>query len=208
MLHHGDCFECLYPLPQGAIVITDPPYGIGYQSSRTRGKPMHWHSKAIASDGDLSARDRVLDGVEVFACFGSPKTSAPAGTVATLVWDKGPASGMGDLSFPWKPSFEFVWIGGKGWSGHRGEGVLRHQITSYASMGREHPNQKPVSLLEHIIAKAPAGVIVDPFMGVGTTGIACANIGREFIGAEIDRGYYDIACQRIGAAQSQGRLFA
>jgi DNA modification methylase len=53
-----------------------------------------------------------------------------------------------------------------------------------------------------------AKTILDPFMGSGTTGVACANLGRKFIGIEIEEKYFDIACERITAAQSQGRLFA
>jgi DNA modification methylase len=53
-----------------------------------------------------------------------------------------------------------------------------------------------------------AATILDPFMGSGTTGVACANLGRKFIGIEIERKYFDIACERIAAAYAQGRLFA
>ena len=52
------------------------------------------------------------------------------------------------------------------------------------------------------------GVVLDPFMGSGTTGVACANLGRKFIGIEIEPKYFDIACSRIDAAYRQGRLFA
>jgi hypothetical protein len=169
---------------------------------------MHWHNKTIANDDDCSARDTALDGVSAFACFGSPKVLPPDGTRATLIWDKGPASGMGDLSFPWKASFEFIWIGGDGWVGRRDEGVLRHLIVTSASMGRVHPNEKPTTLIEHIIGKAPGRLVVDPFMGSGTTGVACANLGRPFIGIEIEPRYFDIACERISYAQRQQRLFA
>ena len=53
----------------------------------------------------------------------------------------------------------------------------------------------------------PNELICDPFMGSGTTGVACANLGRKFIGIEIERKYFDIACERIEAAYAQGRLF-
>jgi len=125
-----------------------------------------------------------------------------------LVWDKGPASGMGDLSFPWKASFEFIYIGGKGWSGFRDEGVIKNcWIVTRASMGRVHPNEKPVDLLRHICEKAPGNTILDPFMGSGTTGVACARLGRKFIGCEIEPRYFDIACRRIEAAYRQADMF-
>lgn len=207
-LYLGDCRE-IAPTLQGVdCVVTDPPYGIGYKSSHTRGKPSHWHNKQIQSDDDCSVRDEALDGVPAFACFGSTKTLPPDGTRATLIWDKGAASGMGDLSFPWKPSFELIWIAGDSWAGRRDEGVLRHSIITWKSKGRVHPNEKPVTLVEAIIAKSTATRIDDFFMGTGTTGVACANLGRPFIGIEIEPRYFDIACERIDAAHRQQRLFA
>jgi DNA modification methylase len=72
-----------------------------------------------------------------------------------------------------------------------------------------HPYQKPLEVMAWLIAKVRGGgAICDPFMGSGTTGVACANLGRKFIGIEIEPKYFDIACERIAAAYAQGRLFA
>ena len=73
-----------------------------------------------------------------------------------------------------------------------------------------HPNVKPVELVETFIMAhaAPNQIVLDPFMGSGTTGVACTNLGRKFIGIEIERKYFDIACRRIEDAQRQGRLIA
>jgi len=73
----------------------------------------------------------------------------------------------------------------------------------------QHPTRKPVSLMQYIVrlSVSPSGVAVDPFMGSGTTGVACMNLGRKFIGVELDRKYFDIACERIARAQAQGRMF-
>jgi DNA modification methylase len=73
----------------------------------------------------------------------------------------------------------------------------------------DHPTQKPVTVMEWAIrqCKKDPMTILDPFMGSGTTGVACANLGRKFIGIEIEEKYFDIACERITAAQAQGRLF-
>lgn len=73
--------------------------------------------------------------------------------------------------------------------------------------GFVHPTQKPVKLMEFCIGLVE-GLIFDPFMGSGTTGVACANLGRKFIGIEIERKYFDIACERVEAAYAQGRLFS
>jgi site-specific DNA-methyltransferase (adenine-specific) len=74
----------------------------------------------------------------------------------------------------------------------------------------EHPTQKPHEIMQPMCeySSPPAGTVLDPFMGSGSTGIACRNLGRKFVGIEIDRQYFDIACERINAAYSQMRLFA
>jgi site-specific DNA-methyltransferase (adenine-specific)/modification methylase len=70
-----------------------------------------------------------------------------------------------------------------------------------------HPSQKPVEVMRWCIP-SDARSVLDPYMGSGTTGVACANLGRKFIGIEIERKYFDIACERIDNAYRQARLFA
>ena len=143
------------------------------------------------------------------AVFGSWKQTKPQNTKGVLIWDKGPAFGMGDLSFPWKMSWEEIYIIGNAWRGYRDEGVIRgHIVVSWESKGRLHPNEKPVGLIKEIIQKLPKSfTIIDPFMGSGTTGVAALQLGRRFIGIELDPGYFDIAVKRISdaarAAQGQ-----
>lgn len=73
--------------------------------------------------------------------------------------------------------------------------------------GKEHPTQKPVDLMAWCIDKvANAQTVCDPFMGSGTTGVACARMGLHFTGIERERKYFDIACERIARAQAQGQL--
>jgi site-specific DNA-methyltransferase (adenine-specific)/modification methylase len=74
---------------------------------------------------------------------------------------------------------------------------------------REHPTQKPVGVMTWCIEQLPenCSTILDPFMGSGTTGVACARLGRRFIGIEIEPRYFDIACRRIEQAQRQRDLF-
>ena len=74
--------------------------------------------------------------------------------------------------------------------------------------GNEHPTQKPVALMEWCLGFLPnATTILDPFMGSGTTGVACARLGRKFIGIELEPRYFDIACRRIEAEYRQPRMF-
>ena len=70
-----------------------------------------------------------------------------------------------------------------------------------------HPTTKPTPLMMRLIAKMPTGLICDPFMGSGTTGVAAVQMGRKFIGIERDEGYFDIACKRIEQAQRQADMF-
>jgi DNA modification methylase len=125
-----------------------------------------------------------------------------------LVWDKGEAAGMGDLSIPWKPNYDFIYIFGRTWNGKRNSSILRSINISRISMGRMHPHEKPVSLVRQLIDKLPVEcTIFDPFMGSGTTGVACVQLGRNFIGCEIDPKYFAIAEKRIKQAQLQEPLF-
>ena len=206
-LYLGDCLEILPTLPKVDAVVTDPPYGISHSSNHGAS----WAGVAIANDGDTQARDVVVawcSGIpSVF--FGTWKTPPVKGAKGCIVWDKGPAFGMGDLSFPWKPSFELAYICGNEWQGARSEGVLRGPVVvSWESAGRVHPHQKPAWLFQHFMQKLPAAkTFLDPFMGSGTTGVAAVTMGRSFIGIEIDPRYFDIACRRIEAAQKQPDLF-
>ena len=68
---------------------------------------------------------------------------------------------------------------------------------------RKHPAEKPSKLIKRLIEKHEHDTILDPFMGSGTTGVACHQTGRNFIGIEIDENYYNIACKRIAKAQQQ-----
>lgn len=137
--------------------------------------------------------------------FGSWKKAPPVTPKGVLVWDKGPASGMGDLSFPWKMSHEFIFVVGNDFEGSRDEGVLKgHRVVTWESKGRSHPTEKPVSLMAELIRKCPEGVILDPFMGSGSTLVAAQRLGRKAIGIECERKYCDVAADRL----SQIEMFA
>ena len=204
-LYLGDCLEIMPGLGMVDAVVTDPPYGI----SQSSGRGASWGGRQIVGDQSTAARDCALASMDNVAAFGTWKMPPIERCKGALVWDKGPAFGMGDLSFPWKGSFELIYIRGDIWAGRRDEGVLRGHIqVSWESHGRRHPHQKPVSLIEALLIKLPPKIVVlDPFMGSGTTGVACAKLGRKFIGIEIDEGYFDIACERIEQAYAQPSLF-
>ena len=199
-IYHGDCREVLPTLGSIDLVVTDPPYGISHSSSHGA----TWQNSIIAGDSDTTLRDEVLLSFPVVAAFGTWKTPPILNTRGVVVWDKGPAFGMGDLSFPFKPSWEMVYIRGGGWGGRRDEGVWRGPVVvSWESRGRVHPHQKPVELLVYLIAKHSGICVLDPFMGSGTTLVAAKLESRYAIGIEIEEPYCEIAANRL----TQGVLF-
>lgn len=206
----GDCREILPTLPKVDAVVTDPPFGIDYQSGHAT-DALWSGGRFIANDKTTTARDEALAlaGDVPMLVFGSRRAPVPNGTRMFLTWDKGPALGMGALDLPWKPSSEEIYVIGRGFVGERDEGAVIYfpPVQSMAKNGRVHPNEKPVGLLERLILKLPRGTILDPFMGSGTTGVACVKLGRRFIGIEIEPRYFDIACKRIETAYKQPDLF-
>lgn len=213
-LYLGDCREVI-PTLGGQIdgVLTDPPFGIDYQSGHAT-DALWAGGRRIANDRDCSVRDEALGELDLLGfppmlVFGSRKRPEPVGTKMVLIWDKGPALGMGDLSLPWKPTTEEIYVLNKGWVGTRDKGAVIYcpPVQSMAKNGRQHPNEKPVRLLRVLLQSFPEGTICDPFMGSGSTGVACVEEHRSFVGVEIDPAYFDIACKRIEDAQRQGNLF-
>lgn len=199
-IYHGDCREIVPALGKFDLLLTDPPYGISYQTGhRVRGITP-W-SGQIFCDKDTSARDQVLDLFPSIPkiVFGSRKCDPPSGTRMVLVWDKGAALGMGALDLPWKPSSEEIYIIGRGFSGIRDESNVLYfpPVQSMAKNGRVHPNEKPVGLLKKLLLKSPGITVLDPFAGSGTTGRAAKDLGRKSTLIEIEEKYCEIAAKRM-----------
>jgi len=203
-LYQGDCLEILPTLGKVDAVVTDPPYGIGENDRKvaSRGKlaapidygAFDWDSRP-ASDEQIAAMRECSRWQIVFGgnYFDLPPTSC------WLVWDKRNTGDFADCELAWtnlrKAVRRIDWM----WNGmiRKGDDV------------REHPTQKPVGVMEWCIAHLPADTqtILDPFMGSGTTGVACAKMGRKFIGIELEPKYFDIACKRIEDAYAQPDMF-
>jgi DNA modification methylase len=201
-IYHGDCREILPTLPKVDAVITDPPYGISYKSGMT-GHDGGTALAGIEGDGDTLLRDLIVAAFPdvPMLVFGSWKQPRPALTKAVLIWEKGDHVGMGDLSMPWKPNTEEVYVLGSRFAGHRGSSVLRYNAPvtwNSAAFGRAHAHQKPLDLMQDLISKTVGQTILDPFMGSGTTLVAAKNLGRKAIGIEIEEKYCEIAAKRLG----------
>lgn len=180
----GDCREILATLDLGGIaVVSDPPYGIAYQHSGggsagiwdTNSQPKRRNAQMpLAGDGEPFDPTHLLKFENV------------------LIW----GADFSDVEFAWHSHnraariFSFKWKGIVGEK--RGENNGK----------RDHPTQKPIALMRWSIDQTASGdrIIVDPYMGVGTTGVAAIQLGRDFVGVEIEPNYFDIACRRIEQA--------
>jgi len=177
-------------------IVTDPPYGC----KATTGRGGAYNKFSIAGDDTTASRDSIISlfSGSSIVMFGSQRITRPQVPHTLLIWSKGEHTGMGDLNFPWKPDFEEIYVIGKGFKGARTTSVLRHMADT--SSTRKHATEKPVTLMIELVKKCIGKTILDPFMGSGTTGVACINLNRKFIGIEIDEKYFDIACRRIEKA--------
>lgn len=198
-LYNADALQILPALSPAmfGVMVSDPPYGVKHQSG-SRGNEW-WQGVMIHGDRDTTQRDAALLwwGDRPALIFGSHKAPKPTSTRMTLIWDKGPALGMGALDIPWKPSWEEIYVIGKGWQGRRDGGVLSYSpVQSMARNGRVHPHEKPLSLISYLLTKCPAGGIIDPFVGSGTTLRAAKDAGRTIVGIEIDERHCETAARK------------
>lgn len=202
-LYCGDCRDILSTLGKVDAVVADPPYGLGAKWVGGGGsRKSTWNfspTEAQSWDGAISSSllDAVAIGIEAIVWGGNYYDLPPSR--CWLIWDK------------MQPD---TWTTGQcemAWTNiDRPTRVFRMcQAVAHDEMRpKEHPTQKPVSLVRWSIKwLRTTGTILDPFMGSGTTGVACAWLGRKFIGIEIDPRYFDIACRRIEEAQRQGDMF-
>lgn len=205
-LYLGDCREILPTLGSVDAVVTDPPYGIGEAAGKNKSRG----NLAAAKDyGDKSWDDepppketigliRLISDQQII--FGGNYFELPP-TKCWLVWDKlNGDNDFADCELAWTNlpkavrRIQYMW-----------NGMLRQN----GEPRGDHPTQKPLGVMKwcigHLI-NAPQ-TILDPFMGSGTTGVAAVQMGRKFIGIELDHDYFKIACNRIEDAQRQKDLF-
>ncbi len=202
----GDCLEILPTLAAGSVdaVITDPPYGMGKLNrfgNRSRLTVATPYTPIVGDDKPFNPAP-FLD-YPIVVMFGAnwyADKLPPSG--GWVVWDKKDGLTPNDFS-----DGEMAWVKGSNTVRiihHRWSGMLK---ASEQKERRCHPTQKPVAVMAWIIEKytQPGDTILDPFMGSGTTGVACIQTGRNFIGIEIDPGYADIARARCAKAAEQAR---
>lgn len=197
-LYHGDCREVTAWL-EADVLVTDPPYGMSYESNLNRDKRNVKAGQPITGDGDLSAREGMLAtwGDRPALVFGTWRVDRPAATRALVVWHKVGAGGLGDLSIPWLPTHEEIYVLGSGFVGKRSDAVLSYRALMSGDRERpDHPTPKPVPLMERLISTTQ-GVIADPFAGSGSTLVAAKLLGRKAIGVELEERYCEISARRL-----------
>src|SRR5262245_39149089 len=212
-LYCGDARDLVRRLTADAL-ITDPPYGLdlGVANNQTRDRS-HLHKAGYASYDDTYAAfcrtivpilNQALDRVQCAAVFTGPHMHEQRKPVATGAIFSPAAVGRTPVGT--KNKLDILYYGTFPAAG-------QHRRTSIESNARAepsvHPCPKPLAWMTWLVdlASRPGETILDPFMGSGTTGVACVELGRRFIGIERDPDYFALACQRIEAAVAQGQLF-
>jgi DNA modification methylase len=204
-LYLGDCLEIMPTLGKVDAVVTDPPYGIGEAAGKNKSRGNlavskdygddEWDNKPISPE--LMAMTMAAGKWNII--FGGNYYDMPA-TSCWLVWDKvNGDNDFADCELAWTNlpkavrRIKFMW-----------NGMLR----ANGETRGDHPTQKPIGVMRWCLTQIPdAKTIIDPFMGSGTTGVACVKEQRSFVGIEREPKYFDIACKRIEEAYKQPDMF-
>lgn len=210
---HGDCLDVMRGMADGSAdcIVTDPPYGIRADRKQgNRADKQHGKAWAKSTNYGVTAWDDARPPAEAFAEMlrvgrdavvfgGNYFTDALPPSASWIVWDKD----NGTNSYA---DFELAWTSHRRaarkvrWRWH---GML--QEPGHKKDARVHPTQKPLGVMLWVIENYTAltDTVLDPYCGSGTTGVACAMLGRRFIGIEREAAYVEIARKRIADAQAQ-----
>ena len=205
-LYHGDCMDILPHIEPVDLVLTDPPYGINIGGQKTIGSNKkafckeygkHTWDKEIPSNIAfelmfIKSKHQIIFGGNYFVEY---LKNSPC----WIVWDKQTSGNFADCELAWTNfktavrKFEYLWNG----------------MIKLKKEKRYHPTQKPVGLFTQILLKYSEKnqTVLDPFLGSGTTALACEELNRKWIGIEISEKYCEIAAKRIENETKQMRLF-
>ncbi len=201
----GDCREVLPFLDRHDLLLTDPPYGIGIdgQKERVNRNPKHNRKAHEFMGWDSETPDRFVFELMRYKSHGQIVWGGnyfidkiPCPTKGWLFWDKGQRGlTMSDGELAWT-SFNFPL-----------RAYTLNRVALQEGGGTDHPTQKPLRLMTWCISLVPDAItVLDPFMGSGTTGVACDRMGKRFTGIEREPKYFASACERIENAYRQTKL--
>lgn len=199
-IYHGDCREWM---PKADVIVTDPPYGIGWDTGDHRGSVRASRGHTFAPIvGDAEPFDPAFllrMGLPTLLFGGNHYASRLPDSPGWVTWDKRLGMNSTDQS-----DCELAWT-----NFLTRARMVRYQFNGGGALAREngipagrgkpvslHPTQKPLSVMRQVIEWAPTGTILDPFMGSGTTLVAAKSLGRKSIGIEIEERYCEVAAQR------------
>lgn len=228
-MHLGDCREVLPHIGRVSHVITDPPYekeahrtGRRTQASVKTGINVDLDFEAITEElrADVAKLTVAMsDGWNIYFCQAEAVTpwrdaieAAGGKYKRTMIWVKPDSTPQlnGQMPAPGYESIPLAWCGDghSRWNGGGRRGVFTH-LTNQPDREGTHPTEKPVPLMAELVQlfTQPRDLVCDPFAGSGTTGIACARLGRRFVGVELDQRYFDLAVRRIEKALKQQDFF-
>ena len=229
-LYLGDCRDILPTLPKVDAVITDPPYGIVHDFGEQKRKD---GTRALSWEWDGEDTHQIIKEalIAALACLNRPGNAFAFAGFDTIEISRNLFREAGMVPKPWAwvkqcppppmpgnrwPSgFEVACLGydSGAYFGDKNPGRRNVMIADALRAGNQekagHPTQKPLAVMNHLIDSlaAPGTTVLDMFMGSGTTGVACMNLQRSFIGIEREPKYFGIACRRIEDAQRQARMF-
>lgn len=223
-LYLGDAFEIVPTLSQVNSCIIDPPFEL---SNKPPGSSHYGMSlskfessayKDIVAGFDMSIFDHIEKICQPFNmfCFCSNKQiskimayhEAKKRSATLLVWHK--TNAVPFANGVWRGDIEYIVHAKDAGATFQGNAVEKKKVFEYPIVNNlEHPTVKPLGLISRLvkICSNPGDIIMDCFMGSGTTGVACARMDRQFIGIESNATYFDLACKRIEQAYKQPDLF-
>lgn len=225
-LINGDCIEIIKQIPNNSVdmILTDPPYLCDYSRHDKNSR----FSKKIKNDENNKDNEkmirtyfkecfRIMKKDTALYCFCNYKKvdffkkeieNAGFNLKNIIIWDK-QRNGMGDLKTTFGYSYEFILFATKGQPKIRGKRISDvWRFKRVSTKEQVHQNQKPLDLLKQALLKSSDNnnIVFDGFMGSGSTGVACMETGRRFIGIELEENYFDISRERIEKAYKQNNV--
>lgn len=228
-LYLADCLNVLPTLEKVDALITDPPYEIPHKFGTSkfygnRRMEFHFDERGVTEEVVIPALALALEKCQSFHSFLNPEQFGALAVIARELgftpkpWAKQKLCPPPPMPSNWWPSaFELAMYGYKpgAWFGDKSAGRKNLMMFDSYRFGirkaekEHHPTQKWLPMMLYLVQTIVphSGTALDPFMGSGSTGHACALLGRKFIGIEKEKRYFDIACERIERAYAQGQLF-